>query len=262
MRKIYSHDEIFSIKYNLLWMTANETEQFNSVLRIPINNMEKTRECFEIYRKKFYHIMQTPELAAAPSTYVNENELIDGLIQAGEDIDRILLWLQAIGWRNNTDAESYWSSYFDLSILNIYKSSAQENMPQFFKLYKKEIYEPYSYENAKVDVSDKTWMASPKNRSPYDEMLWKTFYEDVGSSPATDLIQYIYNIYYRRFWRKHRNSLDTQEKEMLYSDFVNFMQDLKYNLPESVNWESVIPIDEAMNIDNIPDFELYAAPAK
>lgn len=262
MRKTYSHNEIDALTYSLLWMTANETEQFNSVLRIPINNMEKNRECFEIYQTKFYHILQIPELAGAPDDYVIENELIDGLIQAGEDIDRILLWLQAIGRRNNTDAERYWSSYFKFSVRGIYQSIAQEKIQKFLKLYKKEVYEPYWREFARSDALEKTWMASPKNRSPYDEMLWKTFYKDVGSSPATDLIQYIYNIYYRRFWRKHRNSLDTQEKEMLYNDFVNFMQDSKYNLPESVNWESVIPIDEAMNIDNIPDFELYAAPAK
>ena len=49
---------------------------------------------------------------------------------------------------------------------------------------------------------------------------------------------------------------------MLYTDFVSFMQNPDLNMPEAVIREDIIPIDDAMNIDNIPDFEVYAALAK
>lgn len=40
------------------------------------------------------------------------------------------------------------------------------------------------------------------------------------------------------------------------------MQNPDLNMPEAVIREDIIPIDDAMNIDNIPDFEVYAALAK
>ena len=51
-------------------------------------------------------------------------------------------------------------------------------------------------------------------------------------------------------------------KELLYTDFVSFMQNPDFNMPEAVIREDINPIDEAMNIDKIPDFEVYAALAK
>lgn len=256
-RTLYNLEALkMRFRREFLWITSDQAAAFDDVFRFPFRNIN-------IIRNGVHHyLIEWGKLTDNETHGLNVpyDDMFDIWRHGGEDIERILYWHASIS--NELSSKGSTSDWHDVfwrwakRPKHMSSYMAQDRFRDFMELVHKDYTIPLKKFDRYAEGIDEFWISNSSNRSDWDNFLWKHFFEEVYIAPVDYFSLTHGNLLLRQFWKKHRSFLSTEEKQALYSDFVLELQ-LMHGTDEAFDWNWVVPIDDAIDIDSLPDFDNY-----
>ncbi|GGF83818.1 hypothetical protein GCM10007301_49770 [Azorhizobium oxalatiphilum] len=250
------------LRGELFWMAADQTVAFDDILRMPIRDRPAFQDRVLAY-------LQTIHALAPEAPLSRVEDAFDGLLadlrRAGEDTDRLLLWLGAqedypgedrlgvgalAAWR-----DAFWRWTAGTAAL------PRELVPvALLETYRAEVAAPREALFVRSREARGRFLSCPESRSSRDNLLWGIYFSGVETDPTTLFRPLVDNRLHRQWWRRHRLSLTPPARAALFDALVETIQ--RHGDPQVQDWSCVQPIDDALRVDDIPDFDRYARAAQ
>ena len=179
--------------------------------------------------------------------------------ERGEDIERLLLWFGSVSEHNGASglcvgAVRYWretlNNWADGTASGPTRTPAYDDL---LRSYRQDVLLPLSPLWDRCKASQARFMSGPDARSDWDNYLWDIYFGRVVIDASIFVYPAIEEAWLRRWWRIHGSRLTAEEKDILYQAHVETTQ--AHGDLEVLDWSDIIPIDDALDLANIPDFD-------
>jgi hypothetical protein len=253
----------FAFEIELYWIVSDQANSFDDVLLMPLRD----RTYMQSQARGFFETCAAiPPDGDEKLSFEAFDAFLSALRARGEDPERLILWHASmqehltpvdqsrekqniapyLTWR---DVLYQWARGWETHPRHLPRS----RFDAFVATYRENVVEPDRAFSQRVEASAKEWLAG--KRTQWDDYLWRLYFEDQDEAPSLFFGLDMEVVYFRRWWRAHRDFLTPAEKELLFSDLMDHIQADKRGSFEFIDWNEVLPIDEAIDIDNIPDFD-------
>ena len=242
----------------LHWIAADQTRALDRFLPMPIRNRDTLRSATETYIRESLTWKEGDTMEVVENTF---DRLTDTLQEAGEDIERLFLWVESTtDWLDLETGFGHPVKYW-IQILNRWAERGYrepryldaERMRAFVAGYECTVTRPMAEFDAVRKPLAERWLSGHEGRSDFDELLWTRYYEDLGMDPSVS-VRFSYSaVLVRRWWRANRDFLTEDERFDLLAEMVAGVYDS--GIAHIVEWRHMRPIDEAIDLDGMPDFD-------
>ncbi len=249
-------EELF---YGLRWISSDLAFEYDEYMLFPFRSKKVIRAGIEQYSLT---VNALDPGGSDAGMYIALDEMIDFWDAHGEDSKRIMVWLASISEHYDkkvgfSAACSTWRTVFwwwanDPDYKT--KHMRQDRFNAFMRLVHKDFIIPKKKLESGTEDAERNWVENKSARSEWDEFLWVQFFEEIWLSPITCFELSIYALMLRQFGKKHLDFLTSEEIQLLYYEAVEQLQqnpDMLYHL----KW--FMPLDKALDLDGVPDFDKY-----
>ncbi|MCX8279180.1 hypothetical protein OSJ77_03170 [Phyllobacterium sp. 0TCS1.6C] len=253
----------FAFQIELHWVVSDQAVEFDDELCMPVRN----RAFMQSQAKHYFEVCATiPPDADEKLSFQAFDGFLEALRKGGDDPERLILWHAAMQEhltpvdqpreKQNIGPYLKWRDTLHDWVRGSGKKSTRlpsNRFDAFIATYRDHVARPSQAFKQRVEASEEQWLAGKRTR--WDDYLWDVYFVNQEAAPSLFFGLDMDVVYFRRWWRAHHDFLTAPEKETLFSDLTDHIQADDRGWFEFVDWNDVQPIDEAIDIDNIPDFD-------
>ena len=250
------------LQLELPWLASDLLKEFDAWLRVPLHDsIAFSRQCVEFFEWKL--TISSP----TPVGIVDERfeKLCGALERRGENVDRLCLWLASGSSRHilrlpERPSEALWSPVLKNWCTRGPHPSSLLNEPplrEFLASYKREAWRPLREFEAPWQPRREAWESEDDDagRSARDDEIFRAVTTLRDGVPHLPLDRFYGLALDRTWWRRHRDTLSEEDHETLLSELVRHLQNDSW--ADVLNWNDVRRLDEAFDLEKIPDFDEF-----
>lgn len=255
------------LRYALIWYSSDQAQDFDQWLRIPIRDIRVLQQLAREHYERDALIDPGGDIQLVYDSFAR---LLRGLDERGESSERLILWYATLDelnpYRDGPVVQGHPASAAAVWIKTL-KGWARNDMlelrltvhdvdPLILETYLEQVYLPVQKVRTQKRQVASSWRDNEKNRSEWDNYLWRIYYEEVRTTPAGFLFFDFERMRYREWWRKVRVYMNETQQGALLDELIEELY--RTDLPVRIERWTLMTLDEAFEVDVYPIFEKVA----